>query len=391
MKIGRLFGLDEILIEKAEKGEAFKQGKVATKVTMHNKKTGKTYQQTLYLRPGQKPPEGAEVVGVREPDPYVRVFGIASEAPKPEAPKPEAPKPEAPKPEAPKPEAPKPEAPKPEAPKKPKRMIQTEPVEEKKPEAPKAEEKPPEKTLPAKGAVLKERGVIEEAATAEKKLPEGYEAAKSEMSEYFKIQNEIRGLKGQIEEKAKAMEERMSRIRPWLAKLENLEKKEGKFKAKFQEDGFEYEFSQFTRTTYPYSDLYTKAFAKLSAEQQEELRGVEKALQKITSQEKFERKEPVAKSLIKAEDPGSKLEEHLKNLVGLKEKGLRLFQRLMTDSRKTQKSLRYVVMTNELAKAKRVYVPQSPHHKAYTRMDPRTVTYHPMTGDKPWWKTVFHG
>ena len=32
----------------------------------------------------------------------------------------------------------------------------------------------------------------------------------------------------------------------------------------------------------------------------------------------------------------------------------------------------YVILTDEIVKAKRVYVPQSPKHKAYTRMDPRT-------------------
>jgi hypothetical protein len=51
----RVVDVPEEDLEKSEKGEAFKQGKIATKVTMHNKKTGKTYQQTLYLSPGQKP------------------------------------------------------------------------------------------------------------------------------------------------------------------------------------------------------------------------------------------------------------------------------------------------------------------------------------------------
>jgi len=205
-----------------------------------------------------------------------------------------------------------------------------------------------EKTaIPAKGTVLKEREEPKPVNIKEELKQAGFEGFKGDLDAYFKTQAELKALKASIEEKSNALEESMSKIRPYLAKLENLEKKENKFRAKFHEDGFEYEFLQFTRSSVPWKDMYIHAFNKLSDEQKGEMRKLETSLQKLTAQEKFER-ESVSKSLAITKPD---ILGHLKNLIAAKEKGLRLFQKMMGDARKVHKSMRYVIMVDPLAKA----------------------------------------
>jgi len=203
------------------------------------------------------------------------------------------------------------------------------------------------KTIPAKGQVLKEREEPKPVNIKEELKQAGFEGFKGDLDAYFKTQAELKALKASIEEKSNALEESMSKIRPYLAKLENLEKKENKFRAKFHEDGFEYEFLQFTRSSVPWKDMYIHAFNKLSDEQKGEMRKLETSLQKLTAQEKFER-ESVSKSLAITKPD---ILGHLKNLIAAKEKGLRLFQKMMGDARKVHKSMRYVIMVDPLAKA----------------------------------------
>jgi hypothetical protein len=173
--------------------------------------------------------------------------------------------------------------------------------------------------LPAKGQVLKPREEVKhEIPEASKK---DYSKFRNNLREYFTTQNEYRDLQGQIEGKKAELEDQMKVIRPYLAKMQNLETKENKFRAKFEDDGFKYEFLQFTLTRTPYKELYTEAFSKLNDQAKAEMTAIQKKLGQTYAQEKFERE-----SLTKAES----IVDHLKKLCAIKEKGLELLKKIAT-------------------------------------------------------------
>lgn len=172
--------------------------------------------------------------------------------------------------------------------------------------------------IPAKGTVLKER-----------------EYPKTEVSDkqfsklldsYFQTQDKVKTLKEQIMKYEKEMSEVMDKIRPYLAKMDNLEKEENKFKTEFDEGGWRYRFLQFTRETKPYKDLYIRAFNMLTEIQKKEMEGLEKALSKITVQEKFEREMKKAEANEEISEDKIEIADRLKRLALWKEIGVKLLE-----------------------------------------------------------------
>ena len=208
--------------------------------------------------------------------------------------------------------------------------------------------------IPAKGEKLKEREDIKPEAKDVMKSKEAKEFSQL-LDSYFYIQKEMSEMKNLLKQHEDELSSVMGKIRPYLSKMENLEKEENKFRAEFKEGDWSYKFLQFTRESKPYKELYIKAFNMLNDKAQEELKKVEEALKSITAQEKFERK-PLEKSLKSMDDNNEKRKKEkggktkpevlkdknvkekkddngfnelissIETLVGLREKGLELLK-----------------------------------------------------------------
>jgi hypothetical protein len=158
-------------------------------------------------------------------------------------------------------------------------------------------------TIPQKGSTIKEREKIEKPKKEEvRQKPEEvlhgeeHQQFTKLLDQYFHASEEVKMMTNLIDQHKTELESVMSEIRPMLAKFDNLEKAENKFRTEFKEGDWDYKFLSFSRESKPYKDLYTKAFNLLNDMQKSEMKTAEEALKKITAQEKFGR-EAVKKAL----------------------------------------------------------------------------------------------
>jgi hypothetical protein len=189
--------------------------------------------------------------------------------------------------------------------------------------------------IPQKGAVLKERGEFkpkEGSKEAKDVLGNDYKNFTKDLHEYFSNKETMSKLKEQMESLTSKNEETMGRIRPLLTKFDNVSKEENKFIAEFMSDGFKHKFQSYPRETLPYKDLFEESFKRLTSEYQNEISKLKETLKKVTAMESFKRE-------IQKSDPVSKIAEHMKNLIRIKEDMVRNMRKMDATINRVQKAL----------------------------------------------------
>ncbi len=194
--------------------------------------------------------------------------------------------------------------------------------------------------IPQKGTVLKERGKIGP-QEAKEVLGGKYNKFISDIKVYKEASEQANRLKIEIAKSTRIKEEAMSRMRPLLAKFDNLSKEEQKFITEFEAGGLRHRFMSFPKETYPYSDLFHEAFRRLTPRLQAEVDKLREALKKVTVQERF----------FEKADSLSAIEQHLKNILRIKEEVLRNMRVVSAGLNKSEKNA-FVITEEGIEKAR---------------------------------------